>query len=107
MKIYRTFIFVSAITVSQFALAKLPMSNDVFGKSEGTLDFCAQAKPQDAGKYQERKKSLVRGIPEKEVADARQTQDYKNAYEWITGELGKVPKDQTAAACGAVLQNTK
>jgi hypothetical protein len=107
MKMKRIVVLTAAVLVSQLALAKLPMTNDVFGKSEGTLDFCAQANPRDAAKYQERKKSLIRGASEKEVADARQTQEYKTAYDWITDELGKVPKDQTAAACNAVLQSDK
>lgn len=107
MKIHRSVVLTSAVLVSQIALAKLPMANDVFGKSEGTLDFCAQAKPQDAPKYQERKKSLVRGVPDKEVADARKSQEYKTAYDWITDELGKLPKDQTIAACDAVVQGDK
>lgn len=107
MRIHRGVVVISAILVSQIALAKLPMANDVFGKSEGTLDFCARARPQDASKYQERKKSLVRGAPDKEVADARKSQEYKTAYDWITDELGKLPKDQTTAACDAVLQSDK
>lgn len=107
MRIDRIVVLTAAILLSHFALAKLPITNDVFGKSEGTLDFCAQVNPQEAAKYQERKKSLVRGVPEKEVADARKTQEYKTAYEWITGELAKAPKDQALAACNAVLQGDK
>jgi hypothetical protein len=107
MRIYRIVCLVAAMVVPQIALAKLPMTNDVFGKSEGTLDFCATADSEAAPKYQERKKSLVRGVPEKEVAEARNTKEYKDAYEWVTTELGNVPKDQAVAACTAILQSDR
>ena len=79
MKILRTICLAAAIVIPQIALAKLPMANDVFGKSEGSLDFCAQVDPQSAPKYQERKKALVKDVPEKEVAEARNTKDTKKA----------------------------
>lgn len=107
MKTHRILILISAILISQAALAKLPMSNDVFGKSEGTFDFCVQAKPSDAAKYQERKRSLVRGASDKEVADSRKTSEYRNAYDWITDQLGKLSKDHSVAACDAVLRSDK
>jgi len=46
------------------------------GKVEGILDFCAKADPQSAAKYQEQKKALVKDATEKEVAEARQSQQY-------------------------------
>ena len=105
MKIHRIISLGAAIVVPQLALAKLPFTNDVFGKSEATLDFCEQVNPQSALKYQERKKALVRGVPQKEVGEARRSQDYKDSYAWITGELKKVPKEQAVEACTAALEN--
>ena len=58
-------------------------------------------------KYEERKKSLVRDVPEKEVDEARQTQEYRDAYDWISGELGKVPKAQVTKACGDFLKASR
>ena len=104
MKLYRILCLVAAIVIPQLALAKLPFSNDAFGKIEGTLDFCAQVDPQAAPKYQEQKKQLVRDVSEQEVVEARATQEYKDAYEWITDELGKVPKDKAAKTCAASLE---
>jgi hypothetical protein len=104
MKIYRILCLVAAIVIPQLALAKLPFSNDAFGKIEGTLDFCAQVDPQAAPKYQEQKKQIVRDVPEQEIVEARDTQEYKDAYEWISAELGKVPKDKAAKTCAASLE---
>ena len=103
MKIRRIVCLAAAIVIPQFALAKLPFSNDAFGKVEGTLDFCAQADPQAAPKYQAQKKQLVRDVPEQEVSEARSTQEYKDAYEWMSNELGKVPKDKAVQTCRASL----
>jgi hypothetical protein len=107
MRIQRVLCLTAAIVLPQLALAKLPMTNDVLGKAEGTLDFCAQVDPPAASKYQERKKSLVRGAPEKEVVEARKTKDYKDGYDWIINELGKATKDQAVETCAAVLQGDK
>jgi hypothetical protein len=107
MKIHRILCLGIAIVIPQLALAKLPFSNDAFGRIEGTLDFCAHADPQAAQKYQEGKKQMVRDVPEKEVAEARKTQEYKDAYQWMSTELGKVPKDKAAEVCAASLEGGK
>jgi hypothetical protein len=107
MKLHRILCLGAAIVIPQLALAKLPLSNDAFGRIEGTLDFCAQTDPQAAPKYQERKRSLVRDVPEKEVAEARKTQEYKDAYQWVSAELAKVPKDKAAETCAASVEGDK
>jgi hypothetical protein len=86
------------------ALANLPFTNEAFGKIEGTLDFCVQADPQAAPEYEERKKLLVRDVPGREMDEARQTQEYLDAREWISAALGKVPKTQAVKACSDFLK---
>jgi len=107
MKIHRIVCLAAAIVVPQLALAKLPFSSEAFGKVEGTLDFCAQADPPAAPRYQEQKKHLVRDVPEQEVAEARSTQEYKDAYEWVSAEIGKQPKGKVVEACTAYLNGDK
>jgi hypothetical protein len=107
MKIYRILCLGAAIVIPQLALAKLPFTEDVFGKSEGTLDFCAQVNVESAPKYQARKRALVRDVPDKEITEARDTKEYKDAYNWITSELKKVQKDQVVEACTASLNGYK
>jgi hypothetical protein len=104
MKIHRILCLATAIVIPQVALAKLPFTNDAFGKVEGTLDFCAQVDPQAAPKYREQKKQIVRDVPEQEVAEARSTQEYKDGYEWVSTELSKVPKNKAVEACAASLE---
>ena len=105
MRIQRIVYLLAALLIAQFALAKLPFTNDLFGKVEGTLDFCARIDPPSAPKYQQKKKSLVKDVPENEVEEARKTEEYKGAYDWISGELPKMPKDQVTSACAAALES--
>jgi hypothetical protein len=99
MKVYRILCLGAALVLPQLALAELPFPNDAFGKTEGTLDFCTQVDPQDAPKYQEQKKSLANEVPEKEVEEARRTQEYRDGYDSTTDELAKAPKEQAVMSC--------
>lgn len=96
-----------AIAIPELALAKLPFENSVFGKVESTLDFCSQVDPPMAPKYEAKKKALVEGIPEKEVAEARETQEYKDGYNEAKTELTKQSKDEVASTCKGLLQSEK
>jgi hypothetical protein len=57
-----------------------------------------------AARYRKQKQLLVCDVPEKEVAAARATTEYKEAYAWISDELGKLPKDKAVRACSASLE---
>jgi hypothetical protein len=107
MKIHQTFCLVTALVITPLALAKLPFSNEAFGKVEGTLDFCAQTDTASAPKYQERKKILVKDLPEKEVAEARASQEYLDAHQEMTTELEKLPKEKVVEACTTYLKSDK
>jgi hypothetical protein len=78
--------------------------HDIYGRIEATFDFCAQANPQAAPQYQERKKAMVEDAPEQEVAEARSTDEYKDAYESTSAQLGEAPKDQAVEACKAAVE---
>jgi hypothetical protein len=103
MKIYRMLCLGAALALPSLVLAKMPLPNDAFGRLEGVVDFCAQADPQSAAKYQEQKKVLVQGATDEEVAEARASKEYKDGYDEATQEMGKQPKDQVAKACAAAL----
>jgi hypothetical protein len=107
MKILRILCLGAAIVIPQLALAKLPLTNEAFGKLEGILDFCTQTNPQAASKYQERKKALVRDVPEKEVTEARESHEYRDAYEAVSAELSQMPKDKAVEACAASVEGDK
>jgi hypothetical protein len=107
MKIGRILCLGAAFVIPQLALAKVPFTNDMYGKVEGILDFCAKANPQSALKYREQKKMLVKDVPEKEVAEARQSQEYKDAHEAVSAELDKQSKEKVTEACAASVERSK
>lgn len=104
MKTGRILCLSAAFLVPQLAGAKLPLPDDSFGKLEGILDFCAKVDPQAAPKYQERKKLIIDDATEKELADARQAQEYKDGYQEISKQLAHVPKEKAVKACSAYLE---
>jgi hypothetical protein len=107
MKIHRTLCLCVAVVMPQLANAELPFPNEVFAKFEGTLDFCAQVNPKDVQVYEKEKKLLLQGAPEKDAAEARNTQEYKDAYESTKNELGQLPRNKALEVCTASLEGTK
>ena len=103
MRISRIACICAVLVLVPLAMAKLPVPNGVLGKVEGALDFCSQADPQSADKYQEKKKSFVEGASDEEVAQARASQEYKDAYQSSTDEMSKQPKDEAKKSCAAAL----
>ena len=71
MRMQRMFGLAAALLMADAALATVPFTNDVFGKVESTLDYCAQVDSGSAAKYKEKKRALVKDVPENEVTDAR------------------------------------
>ena len=94
----------AGITLPQVALAELPLPNDVFGRFEGTLDYCAQVNPESAAKYQEQKKVLAHGASEKELSEARASSEYKESYDLVKDELSKEPKAKVAKGCAGAVE---
>lgn len=103
----RRILWSAAVVIPLLASAELPFSNEAFGRVEGTLDFCAKADPAATTRYQERKKSMAGDVTDKELAEARGSKEYKDAYEWTRSKLGEVPKDQAVKACKAFLEGRK
>jgi hypothetical protein len=104
MKINRMMLVCAAIAIPQLTMAKLPFTNDEFGKVERTLSFCSELKPESAAKYQEIAKRYVGDAPEKELAEARNSPEYKEAYESNGALLADMPKEHVIEACNAFLK---
>lgn len=107
MKIKLLFGFALALTLCQFTFAKMPFSNDIFGRMESTLDHCAQIDKPSAEKYAARKKELVKDATSEEVEAARNADEYKAAYKDMSEQIAQMPKDDVMQACTAALQEKK
>jgi hypothetical protein len=104
MRINLVLLVCAAITVPQLTMAQLPFSNDEFGKVERTLSFCSDLKPDSAAKYQEMAKRYVGNASEQELAEARKTPEYIDAYESNGAMLADMPKEHVIEACNAFLK---
>ena len=99
MKISRVTGIAAVLLLASLALAKLSVPSVVLGKVEGAFDFCAQADPQSADKYQAKKKEFTQGATDEELAEARGSQDYKDGYQSSTDEMSKQSKDEVKKTC--------
>lgn len=107
MKMKNFLSFIAALMLCEFAFAKMPFSNDMFGRLESTLDHCAQIDKPSADKYAARKKDLVKDATSEEVEAARNADAYKAAYKDMSEQLAQMPKDDVMQACTAALQEKK
>ncbi len=103
MRIPRIACISAVLILAPLVLAKLPVPNEILGKVEGALDFCAQANPQSADKYRAKKKVFVQGATDEELGEARVSQGYKDGHQSATEEMSKQPKDEAKKSCAAAL----
>ena len=103
MRIFRITGIAAILMIASLANAKLPVPHGILGRVEGALDFCAQADAQSAAKYQEKKKEFSQGATDGELEEARDSQDYKDAYQSATDEMSKQSKDEAKKTCSAAL----
>jgi hypothetical protein len=104
MKINRILLICAATMIPQLVNAKLPFSNDSFGKMEGILNYCGKIDAGSSAKYQARGKLLVKDVPEKELTEARKSAEYKESYDSMSADLEKAPKENSVQACRAYLE---
>jgi hypothetical protein len=103
MKINRVLCLSLALAVPQFALAELPVSSQTLGQVEGILSFCTKMDSGLAKYYEQQSRALVGNATAKELAEARDSSEYKEAYEAINAELEKVDKERAADSCSSVV----
>lgn len=106
MKTYAILCLSAAIAFPALALAKLP-PNPAFGQLEATIDYCAQVDASSATRYHDLKKRVAEDAQEKEVAEARKSKEYKEAYDGMSQALAKLPNDQVIKACRSLLDSKK
>ena len=104
MRIHRLILLGVALGIQHSGGAQLPFPTQAFAEFEGALDFCAKADPEEPEKYQKLKLVLVKRVSEKDASDARNTQEYQDAYEQATSEYARMPKVEAAKACAASLE---
>jgi hypothetical protein len=103
MKLYGTLGLAAFFVLSQFTLAAPSVPPKALGQAESTIDFCVRVDSKSADKYTALGKAVVAGMSEKELAETRNSSDYKETYSAITGQLEKTPADKAVEGCRASL----
>jgi hypothetical protein len=97
----------AGLLLPQQAAAELPFSTESLGRVEAILDACSQFNPTTAAKYEEWKTAQVAKLPKKELAEARASDQYRNAYADTTAEIENQAKEKLIEACAAFLKSEK
>jgi hypothetical protein len=107
MKTYRMLCLCAAMSLPQFAMAAdAPLNKKSLGQVEGIFDFCAKVNPQIA-KYKGTAAPAVGKASQKDLDDARKSDEYKEAYDSITETLTELPKERVAEACNGAVATKK
>jgi hypothetical protein len=90
---------------SQLLAAEVPGGNQGLGQLEAIINFCSGLDPalQHAG--QQRLSSITGKASFQELADARSSDEYRDAYDAMTAQLSGLEHQQAAQQC-KVLGNT-
>jgi hypothetical protein len=107
MKFSRTLGLVAVFTLSQLTLATATVTPGSLGQVEAAVRFCARVDSNSADRYEELGKKIVAGMPEKDLAEARSSSEYKETFESVTHELERVPIDKAVEGCRVPWQEDK
>jgi len=83
--------------------AEPPLAPAVLGQLEGLLDSCSQETPKSAPDFRKVRERLLEGVTEKDVAKVRASDEYKEAYKFITDRLEGASKKEAAESCKVFL----
>ena len=108
MNFRRTLCIAAVAALSQLVSAAPGVSPQALGHVDATVDFCARVDSKSAASYKAWGKGLFEGVPDKELADARNSGDYRETYDAIAAALAKVPAGEAVGTCRAALtENNK
>lgn len=92
-----------ALAISQLAAAAERPAPAPLGQVESILDSCAAAKPKESENYKKQRAKLTEGVPEKEVAEIRSSEEYREAYSTIRERFDHASREEVDKACSVFL----
>jgi hypothetical protein len=105
MKLYRTLGLAAMFAFPQLTPAASSVPPGALGQVEATVSFCARIDSKSADQYKELGKIIVAGMTDKELAEARDSKEYKEASDLTKGQLEKIPEEKAVETCRAALNN--
>jgi hypothetical protein len=92
----------TALAVPQVLAVELPPPA-ALAQLEGLLDSCSKANPQSASDYKKQRDKLTAGVAEKDLADVRDSEEYKGVYKEISDRFEKASKAELVKTCKVFL----
>jgi hypothetical protein len=105
MRLARMCMVVALGVVPGAARADLPVSREVLGQLEATLEHCGRINPGSANLYRQFAKMLTGDATDKELTEARESAEYRDAYDLASDQVGKLPKEEAKKACAEGLRS--
>lgn len=104
-EVVRTAIAIASIAI--FTPAATTPPPQVIGQVDAIVTSCTQADRRSAEEYKDLERNATRNMSEKQLADARNSAEYKNSYAAMTAQFGKTPANKVVDACHTFLKNNK
>ncbi len=106
MKTMQVSVLVLAMASSTLSLADTSFDTRQFGRMKGILNACTSVNPREASRYLLQIKALIGDATKETVDQVTRTEEYQQAYQTVTEELGSMVQDDMAKACNNYLAST-
>lgn len=90
----------SCVAWASLAQAEAPPPNaQALGVAESALNYCAPLDPAAAERIRQMIKLLVQGVGDQQLAEVRQSDQYRKAYESVADFTAKIDPHNTKQFC--------
>ena len=108
IKGFRRWLACAWVALPLLVHADAPAVNpQALGISESILNYCGSVDPAAAAKLRDKIKQLVRGASEQQLAQARNSDEYRKAYDSVVDFAGKVDPRNAKRFCSATPHERK
>jgi hypothetical protein len=96
------------LALPSFASADGPVPNArVLGVAESALSYCGPLEPEAAGRLRHRIKQLVQGASEPQLAEVRNSNEYRKAYDSVVDFVAKIDPHNAKRFCAEAATERK
>ena len=96
------------LALTPLVFADTPAPNaQVLGVTESVINYCGPIDPAAADRLRQMIKQLVQGASEQQLAEVRNSDEYRKAYDSVADFVGKVDEHNAKRACSESLAENK
>ena len=107
MNVVRILSIAVACIASQFVHAASPTTTTALrvGLIDELKTYCSRVDHPDIGRLEQQIERLLKDMPQKNIAQARHSPEYKTAYETYAAVFNDLPTNLGSQLCQAVISN--